>query len=203
MSILQKAQVIILRKIYCSVVLLTSAVEIHIVPLYNETILISAHKETNMAVPVHQQINSVLTILMCDGLTLRLLPLTLRNNFIAVFAAVSQNPHALEFASSDMKDNKRIVAIAVKQCGMVLRFASDGCKNDPDIVLLAINQNSNAFQFASDEQKSNIKIVRKAVSITGWSILHANPSFMQERSIVKRAIRRTPRLLQMIPELEQ
>ena len=48
----------------------------------------------------------------------------MQNEYEVVFAAVSQNGLALQFASKDIQDNFWIVWEAVKQNGLALEFAS-------------------------------------------------------------------------------
>ena len=67
-----------------------------------------------------------------------------------------KNGCALEFASDEFKDNKKMVMKAVKNCGLALFFASARLRNNPKIVLQAVEEDWKAIYFASDELKMNI-----------------------------------------------
>ena len=63
--------------------------------------------------------------------------------------AVEQNGLALEFASEDLKGDRKMVHIAVAQNGLALEFASEDLKGDMETAHIAATQNDLALEFAS------------------------------------------------------
>jgi len=72
--------------------------------------------------------------------------------------------HALQFASKEFKNNKKILLAAIdKGDGNALQFASDELKNDREIVLAAIDKSGGfALYYASQELKNDPHINRAA-----------------------------------------
>ena len=59
---------------------------------------------------------------------------------------------ALQYAARDLRKNKELVLLAVKQNGLALEFASSELKQDSDVVHCAALQNVLALQFAFHEE---------------------------------------------------
>lgn len=72
-----------------------------------------------------------------------------QNDADVVFAAVTQNGMALQFAHASLRGKLKIVLAAVMQDGMALQFASKTMRDNETVVFTAIRQNSEAFKYAS------------------------------------------------------
>ena len=69
----------------------------------------------------------------------------------------------LEYFLPEIKDNNKVVRIAVNKDGMALQFASSRLKDTFFIVSLAINNNGMALIFASERLQHHIDICTQAV----------------------------------------
>ena len=73
------------------------------------------------------------------------------------------DPYALEYASDELQNTRKIVMEAVKTCGIVLEFASDDLKKDTEFVMAAVESNGYALEFALDDLENDREIVVEAV----------------------------------------
>ena len=74
-----------------------------------------------------------------------------------VRAAVTQNGHALQYASNELRGDREIVLAAVTQNGYALQDASRDAQNDREIVTAAVNN-----------QRRVIRISRVPCTETWW-----------------------------------
>ena len=65
--------------------------------------------------------------------------------------AVSLNGKALQFATEELKGDRKIVMAAVSNNGFALLFATEELRGDRKIVMAAVSQNGRALQFAVRE----------------------------------------------------
>jgi hypothetical protein len=124
-----------------------------------------------------------------NGLVLRELSPSFRNDIIIVSAAVEQNGMALAYASEDLKNNRSIVLKAVKNNGSALSFASKSLKLDRTIVLQALEQDGMALMFADESFRNDELIVLKAVTKCGAAIEFAAPQLRCRKKILLEAIK--------------
>lgn len=55
------------------------------------------------------------------------------------------------FTSSEIRNNKKIVLLALKNNGNLLKYVPDSLKHDKELVLTAVNQNYLAIQYINNE----------------------------------------------------
>ena len=113
--------------------------------------------------------------------------------------AVAQRCGALEYASSELKNDKDFVLVAVKQNGLALELASEDLQNDREIVLAAVQKNGYALQYASDELKNDRDFVLAAVQANGWALEYAPDELKNDREIVLAAVQENSWILQYAP----
>jgi len=65
-----------------------------------------------------------------------------------VLVAVRNNPAALQYASSSLRDDKDVVTAAVSRNGRVLEFASEKLRRNEVIVRTAVLQHKDALRHA-------------------------------------------------------
>ena len=70
---------------------------------------------------------------------------------------------SLQFASSNMRNNREIVMEALRGCGSALEFASPELQNDQEVVLAAVKRSPDALQYASNDIRNNEDIVMTAL----------------------------------------
>lgn len=75
---------------------------------------------------------------------------------------IKEDPGLLKFASEQLKDDKKVVLLAVKGNGMALKFASDTLKDDEEVVMTAILENSFAIHRASIRLQNDPTIFMRA-----------------------------------------
>eukprot|EP00615_Pteridomonas_danica_P011905 CAMPEP_0114365432 /NCGR_PEP_ID=MMETSP0101-20121206/28409_1 /TAXON_ID=38822 ORGANISM="Pteridomonas danica, Strain PT" /NCGR_SAMPLE_ID=MMETSP0101 /ASSEMBLY_ACC=CAM_ASM_000211 /LENGTH=1089 /DNA_ID=CAMNT_0001513765 /DNA_START=106 /DNA_END=3371 /DNA_ORIENTATION=+ len=73
----------------------------------------------------------------------------------------------LQYTNDGLRNNDKIVRLAVPHNGMVLQYASAGLQNDYNVVLAAVSNHGLALQYASAELRNSDKIVLAAVSRNG------------------------------------
>ncbi len=94
-----------------------------------------------------------------------------KNDYDIILNAIKQDPYALQFASTELKDNAYFVKITLASRPDVLKFASPRLQNDISIVTMAIQEDGDAIEFASEALKNNKDVVMKAVKQDGMSVL--------------------------------
>ncbi len=67
----------------------------------------------------------------------------------------------------DLKANRELVLIAVRQNGMALEYAHESLKTDREIVITAIEQNGRALKFADESLNTEPNITKFARYIMG------------------------------------
>jgi CxxC motif-containing protein len=94
-----------------------------------------------------------------------------------VLKAVKDVGLNLEYASEELKADKKIVMAAVKQDGRSLEYASKELRADKKIVMAAVNQSPWAFEFASEKLQRNKDVYflylegfREGPKISGWLV---------------------------------
>jgi len=109
------------------------------------------------------------------------------NNKEQVLNIVTANGEQLQFADSELKNDKEVVLAAVTGYpgghGRALNYASESLKNDREIVASAVASRGIALEFASDELKSDIEIVSLAIKDDGWAIRYAHSQFRNNKQI--------------------
>ncbi|KAG2373378.1 hypothetical protein C9374_012244 [Naegleria lovaniensis] len=118
---------------------------------------------------------------------------------------------ALEFASSNLKDDTHWVMEALKRgCGSCLQFASDRLKDslphvlqslprglvfanarfrqDPSLALEIVRKNGLCLEFMSNELKSNREVVMDAISQNGNALKFASEELRDDTKIVDLAL---------------
>jgi hypothetical protein len=59
-----------------------------------------------------------------------------------------------QYASDELKNDRKVVLAAVIQNGYLYQYASDALKNDREVVLAAVNQNGHSLLHVSNELKN-------------------------------------------------
>jgi hypothetical protein len=80
-------------------------------------------------------------------------PIEHDHNKHELMTKIQKDISLLQFASSELLNDKEVILEAVKKYGPMLELASKELKNDVEIVLEAIKQNSLSIQFASESIK--------------------------------------------------
>jgi hypothetical protein len=114
-------------------------------------------------------------------------------------AAIEQNPYALQFASTRLKDRKEIVSLAISQNGDVLKYASKRLQDDYDIVMEAVQNNLYALQYASTRLQDDYDIVMKAVQKHGYALKYCSKALKNNHKIIVTALRSYPYSYELLP----
>ena len=108
--------------------------------------------------------------------------------------AVEKDGLALEHCGAFV-GNKDVVGRAVIENGNALEFAHSDLQNNRSIVRLALvnNASNNTISYASRELKKCREIVRLAIdSVSGLAITYADPMFLDDKPMMMIACRSTP-----------
>ena len=95
---------------------------------------------------------------------------------------------ALQFATEELKGDRKIVMAAVSQDCYALEFATEELQGDPEIVMQAVSQNGFALQFAAEELKGDREIVMAAVSQNGFALRCATEELKDDEKILQHAL---------------
>lgn len=77
-------------------------------------------------------------------------------------SGVTQNGHALRWASQELRGDRALVLAAITQCGLALQYAPAQLRGDSALVLAAVRQWGGALQYAFEECWSNVDVVLAA-----------------------------------------
>lgn len=118
-----------------------------------------------------------------------------------VWAAVSSDPAAIEWASDRLKSDRKIAEFCVSRSGQSLAKLPAGFRSNRDLVLLAVKQDGCALRYAMEALRVDEEIVTTAVNQKGMSLLFADEIWRTNREMVLRAVRNDGRVL-LMDELE-
>ena len=105
-----------------------------------------------------------------------------------VMTAVSQNGHALEFATDELRGDREVVMKAVSENGYALEHATEELRADREVAMKAVSQEGPALQHAREEMRGDREVVMKAVSQNGYALKHATEELRGDREVVMRAV---------------
>lgn len=146
------------------------------------------HKFLGIEDPFAIKTNKYYASLSLDGTSLQFAPDNVKNNKFLVLVAVKQNGLALYSASYELKNDKEVVLAAVTQDGMSLEYASFKLQNDKEIVLVAVSQYCYALEYASDELQKDKEIVLAAIEQNGNALQYASDELRNNKEIVLVAV---------------
>ncbi|EFC41271.1 hypothetical protein NAEGRDRAFT_80791 [Naegleria gruberi] len=121
----------------------------------------------------------------------------LKNNKKIVNLAINQNPDALEFASQELKGDLRVVTRAITRKGTSLNYASKEIKDNKEIVLLALENDNQAYHYASYRLKTDVDILVKAKMYA-----YAHPDLLNDKNLALTAVRDNPLHLHLMKILQ-
>ena len=101
-----------------------------------------------------------------DFMTLKYASDELRGDKEVVLIAVKQNSYALQFASKELQADKEVVLEAVKNKGSALEYASEELRADPEVVMEAIiseEPESNAAEYIHESLLKDKTFMLKAL----------------------------------------
>ena len=118
-------------------------------------------------------------------------------------------PDAFQYASDKLKADREFVYDLVKDDGAVLEHAADALKDDTELVVRAIETGiagcywygdiqRSPLQFASERLRKDEYVVYRAVCLNGFAIKHADPSLLDNRRIILRAVQDDGRVLKCL-----
>jgi len=108
-----------------------------------------------------------------------------KHNIDIVKIALSNNYGLiLQYASTNLQDNREIVKLAVSQNGMNLKDASAKLRDDKEIVKIAISKNYEAYDYASISLKNNREILKIAV-LSGYPLRFISWKFHKDKELLK------------------
>ena len=119
-----------------------------------------------------------------------------------VLAAVKQRGEALQYAAEQLKRDREVVLVAVKQSsrGGALQYAAEELKRDREFILAAVKQNSGALQYAAEEFKHDREVVLAGVKHYGWALQYAAEEFKRDREVVLAAVKANGMVLEYAAE---
>lgn len=123
----------------------------------------------------------------------------LKNNYKIVSIAVKRWGCALQYASERLRNNKRIVMFAVREHGVALEYASDRLRNDKEVVMIAISEHDQAIYYASENLRGDREVIYTATSISKYysiAISYASKDLQNDKDLILYAITHNAALLQ-------
>ncbi|MGC6404755.1 MAG: DUF4116 domain-containing protein [Candidatus Comchoanobacterales bacterium] len=148
--------------------------------------------------PLNNDFEVVNNAVYKNGLALQYASTDLKDNSEIVLVAVEQNGLALQHASEKLKNDREMVLKAVKQNGLALEYAGDDFKNDTQVVIAAIKDQYNAWDFVGDELKSNEKFILSVLSQRPSVWLKLDSSLKDDVDFIKKAVKKNPKVLTFI-----
>ena len=105
--------------------------------------------------------------------------------------AVSENGRALQYATEELKGDRKIVMAAVSKNGGALQYATEELKGDRKIVMTAVSNDGLALQHATEELKCDREIVMTAVSVDGLALRCSTKELKDDGEILQHALERS------------
>jgi len=117
-----------------------------------------------------------------------------------MLVAVKNNGEILEKLSDDFKNDKKIVFAAVRNYYGAFEYASESLKNDRAVVKAAIFEDSDNLEFASDKLKNDKKLVMNVVNTWGSRLIYASNDLKNDKEVVLLAVRQNGLALEYASE---
>ena len=122
------------------------------------------------------------------GRLLEYLSTTMKDNRRVVLAAVRSYRPALQHASARLRADKTVVLEAVRRSGLALQHASEELREDVVVVLEAVSKHQDALKYASKQLRKNKLVVLTAVSVYGAALEHASKALKADKEVVLAAV---------------
>lgn len=113
----------------------------------------------------------------------------LRNNPSFIKQAVALNGQALGFASSDIRGNKEIVLESIRHFPEALQYATNKLKEDPGFMIEAFRVCSCVLRYASLGLRDDLCFMRQAVTEDGLAIEYASEHLCANKHLVTLAVK--------------
>ncbi|KAG2379167.1 hypothetical protein C9374_007805 [Naegleria lovaniensis] len=111
-------------------------------------------------------------IVQVNGAALQYASYEIKKDKEIALLAVKQNYNAFEYVSENLKKDRDVIEQAVKKGG--LQYGTSDMKDSKELVLQAIGENMHAFEYASQRLKQDEDVVLAAVSYTNYQIIPTN-----------------------------
>lgn len=126
-------------------------------------------------------------------------PAHIKDDEKILLLAIKSTGHALMFASPRLKDNNELVLTAVTQNGRALEFVSPRLRDDDTTVMRAVTQNGVALHYASPRLQDDETLVNVAVKNNGIALRYASNRLRQHLNTVVTALKQQPGMLEEVP----
>jgi len=113
----------------------------------------------------------------------------LRNNPSFIKQAVALSGQALEFASSDIRGDKEIVLESVRHFPEAIQYATNKLKEDPRFMIEALRVCSCVLRYASLGLRDDLRFMRQAVTEDGLAIEYASEHLCANKHLVTLAVK--------------
>jgi len=117
---------------------------------------------------------------------------------------VRQNVSALEYASKELRGDRKFVmeAVKMKMNGCALRYASEELRGDRWFVMEAVKMKMNGYAlfYASEELRGDRKFVMAAVKQNCYAFGYASKELRGDKEVVMEAVRQYGSALQYVSE---
>lgn len=135
-----------------------------------------------------------------NGSALSHAPETLRSDIEVVRAAVERDPHALQFASPEVRADRSVVLPVVSRTGSALKFAAASLRSDREVVRAAVQQDGEALKYAAQELRADPSIVCAAVLDNVLALGFAERELRHDRRFILQVVKQEGRALQYTSE---
>jgi len=136
--------------------------------------------ETLCRIAVHQESRS-LEFVECPKV---------QNDVELIRSLVATDGAVLRYTCEEIRAQKDIVLIALRDWAHALEYASPELKNDIELVTIAIKRNPTTIKYAGEEVRDNNRDVwQMCLPKNGRLLFHAGPSIKQDRELVKMAVK--------------
>jgi hypothetical protein len=116
---------------------------------------------------------------------------------------VANDPMSLADAPLEIKSDKEVVILAVKECGLLLQFVAKHLLKDRDVILAAVKNLGHAFTYASDTLHTDREIALTTVKQDGCLFINIAKEFQKDDEIARAALQQCNEQLAKLPDNEQ
>lgn len=105
-----------------------------------------------------------------------------------VIETMTNNPMALQDVSEELKVDPDVVVAAVNLNGSAWQFVSKECRRDKDFILAVVSRSASILEYTSETMKSDSDVVLAAVTQDGTLLQFASGPLKRDRNIVTAAV---------------
>jgi hypothetical protein len=117
----------------------------------------------------------------------------IRSDRDMVILAVRQNGYSIDFASQELKNDPVIFLEAVRENPHSLKYSSEEIRKNQKIMMEAINIDFSSFEYADNSLKRNVEFIEETLKINGKCLKYVSKEMKENKEIALVALKYDPK----------